>query len=259
MKRIVTLSLLALAASAALSKIPTPVLTDEAKAKAAEAAAKTAHGGKVANFQLCKSMDRSAARYYAEAVKYNAAAGIATPPPSPAAPKKESSTKSISSKPAAIRAVTVMPKADSNRQEFCFFSPANFPRREYGQKGENVDAGGLVIFEGMTLSTDAKGRYDLSFHTNTPDVPVTLRLQLLVKLEHDCAWHTITLAPIHIPGRNELKDDAKGQELQHHVRTGDIAAMRGLTCGSKILEIRREGSARFGYDRADVQYSLAAE
>ena len=69
MKRIVTLSLLALAASAALAKIPAPVLTDEAKAKAAEAAAKTAYGGKVANFQLCKSMDRTAARYYAEAKK----------------------------------------------------------------------------------------------------------------------------------------------------------------------------------------------
>ena len=78
MKRIVTLSLLALAASAALSKIPAPVLTDEAKAKAAEAAAKTAHGGKVANFQLCKSMDRTAARYYAEAKKAGKAVKPAT-------------------------------------------------------------------------------------------------------------------------------------------------------------------------------------
>ena len=69
MKRIVTLSLLALTASVALAKIPAPVLTDEAKAKAAEAAAKTAHGNKVADFQLCKAMDRSAMRYQAEAKK----------------------------------------------------------------------------------------------------------------------------------------------------------------------------------------------
>ena len=69
MKRIVTLSLLALTASVALAKIPPPVLTDEAKAKAAEAAAKTAHGNKVADFQLCKAMDRSAVRYQAEAKK----------------------------------------------------------------------------------------------------------------------------------------------------------------------------------------------
>lgn len=82
MKRIVTLSLLALAASAALAKIPAPVLTDEAKAKAAEAAAKSAHGGKVANFQLCKSMERVAVRYQADAKKAGkeAKAASATPP-----------------------------------------------------------------------------------------------------------------------------------------------------------------------------------
>lgn len=46
-----------------------PPLNDEAKAKAAEAAAKTAHGNAVANYQLCKSMDRVATVYQAEAKK----------------------------------------------------------------------------------------------------------------------------------------------------------------------------------------------
>jgi hypothetical protein len=46
-----------------------PPLSDEAKAKAAEAAAKTAHGNKVADFQLCKSMDHVAAVYLADAKK----------------------------------------------------------------------------------------------------------------------------------------------------------------------------------------------
>jgi hypothetical protein len=81
MKRIVTLSLLSLAMAAALAKIPAPVLSDEAKAKAAEAAAKTAHGNKVADFQLCKSMDRVAARHLAEAKKAGKAVKpTATPP-----------------------------------------------------------------------------------------------------------------------------------------------------------------------------------
>ena len=64
MKRSVGLIVLAssfLAASAAVAKLPPP--SDEAKAKAAEAAAKTAHGNKVADFQLCKSMDKVAAAY----------------------------------------------------------------------------------------------------------------------------------------------------------------------------------------------------
>ncbi|EHR70199.1 hypothetical protein BurJ1DRAFT_1327 [Burkholderiales bacterium JOSHI_001] len=66
-----TLLLLALtaslAASVSLAKLPAP--SDEAKAKAAEAAAKTAHGNKVADFQLCKSMDRVAATYRESAKK----------------------------------------------------------------------------------------------------------------------------------------------------------------------------------------------
>lgn len=48
----------------ACAKIPPPVLSDEDKAKAAEAAAKAAHGGKVANYQLCRSMDATAAHYF---------------------------------------------------------------------------------------------------------------------------------------------------------------------------------------------------
>jgi hypothetical protein len=49
-------------ACAAMAKLPAP--SDEAKAKAAEAAAKTAHAGKVDAYQLCKSQDKSAAHYY---------------------------------------------------------------------------------------------------------------------------------------------------------------------------------------------------
>lgn len=52
-------------ATAVSAKLP-PV-SDEAKAKAAEAAAKTAHGGKVEAWLLCKSMDRVAAAYLASA------------------------------------------------------------------------------------------------------------------------------------------------------------------------------------------------
>ncbi|HNK19131.1 MAG TPA: hypothetical protein PLG92_12260 [Piscinibacter sp.] len=54
-------------AGAALAKLPP--LSDEAKAKAAEAAAKTAHGNKVADYQLCRSMEKVVARYRAEATK----------------------------------------------------------------------------------------------------------------------------------------------------------------------------------------------
>ncbi|MDH4061256.1 MAG: hypothetical protein OEU94_10635 [Aquincola sp.] len=80
MKRTVTLSILALAFTAAFAKLPPP--SDDAKAKAAEAAAKAAHGGKVAAYELCRSMDRVAAKYMADAKK----AGKTVKPPTETPP-----------------------------------------------------------------------------------------------------------------------------------------------------------------------------
>ena len=66
--------------SAALAKLP--ALSDEAKAKAAEAAAKTAWSDKVAGFQLCKAQDRVASTYYADMKKVgkDVKPAVETPP-----------------------------------------------------------------------------------------------------------------------------------------------------------------------------------
>ncbi len=48
---------------AAVAKLPAPVLDDAAKAKAAEAAAKTAWSGKLESYLLCKYQDKAAANY----------------------------------------------------------------------------------------------------------------------------------------------------------------------------------------------------
>ena len=77
MKKILIAALFASASTMALAKIPAPVLSDEAKAKAAEAAAKAAWAGKVDGYLLCKSMDKVAASYY----KTAKAAGKETKPP----------------------------------------------------------------------------------------------------------------------------------------------------------------------------------
>ena len=63
MKQLLLPAVLAAACSLALAKIPPPVLDDAAKAKAAEAAAKTAWTGKVEAYLLCKSQDKVAAHY----------------------------------------------------------------------------------------------------------------------------------------------------------------------------------------------------
>ena len=62
MKKIMIRLLLVLTCGAAFAKLPP--LNDEAKAKAAEAAAKTAWSGKVDAYLLCKYQDKSAAHFY---------------------------------------------------------------------------------------------------------------------------------------------------------------------------------------------------
>ena len=68
------------ASSVAMSKLP--ALSDEAKAKAAETAAKSAWAGKVDNYLLCKSQDKVAASYYksAKASGKEAKPAAAVPP-----------------------------------------------------------------------------------------------------------------------------------------------------------------------------------
>jgi hypothetical protein len=74
---VLTMTALALPA---VAKLPPP--SDEAKAKAAEAALKTAWGDKVAGFQLCRAMDKAAAAYQVATKKAGKepAAPVATPP-----------------------------------------------------------------------------------------------------------------------------------------------------------------------------------
>ncbi len=62
----------------ALAKLPAP--NDEAKAKAAEAAAKTAHTGKVDSYKLCKSQDKVAAQYRKSGKAGKDAKPVATAP-----------------------------------------------------------------------------------------------------------------------------------------------------------------------------------
>jgi hypothetical protein len=78
MKKLLILAMLAAASATVLAKLPP--LSDEAKAKAAEAAAKTAWTGKVEAYLLCKSQDKVAAAYYKSAK----AGGKETKPPAPA-------------------------------------------------------------------------------------------------------------------------------------------------------------------------------
>jgi hypothetical protein len=127
MKTLRTVALVALAgfglvAGAAHAKLPPP--SDEAKAKAAEAAAKTAHGNKVADFQLCKSMNATANFYFAAAKKAGKDTKAATatpdcadpgafvyPPPAAGAAPAAAAPATAAAKPAAAAPAAAKPAA----------------------------------------------------------------------------------------------------------------------------------------------------
>ncbi len=69
MNKFLTSTLFLALSSAAMAKLPP--LTDEAKAKAAETAAKAAWTGKLDTYQLCKSQDKVAAAYFKSAKAAN--------------------------------------------------------------------------------------------------------------------------------------------------------------------------------------------
>jgi len=75
---------LACVGAAALAKLPPP--SEEAKAKAAEAAARAAWAGKVDNYKLCLSMERVAAKYRTDLQKAGKQPPAATPTPACADP-----------------------------------------------------------------------------------------------------------------------------------------------------------------------------
>ena len=116
-----TLVVASLFSASVMAKLP--ALSDEAKAKAAEAAAKTAHGNKVADFQLCKSREKVAAHYYktAKSSGKQTTPPVATPPcadPGPfvaaapaAAPAAIAAAPAAGAKPAAPAAPAAAPAA----------------------------------------------------------------------------------------------------------------------------------------------------
>ena len=83
---VVFASVLAVAAGSVHAKLPAPNPTPEEKAKAAEAAARTAWTNKVADYQLCRSMERAAANYFEVAKKRGTSAAADTAAPACADP-----------------------------------------------------------------------------------------------------------------------------------------------------------------------------
>lgn len=112
MKSIIVFVAGCMVAFAALAKLPAP--NDEAKAKAAEAAAKTAHAGKVDGYLLCKSQDKVAAQYRKSGKAASAGKPVAMPPCADPGPFVYSAAAAT---PAAAPAAKAAPAAEKKKKK----------------------------------------------------------------------------------------------------------------------------------------------
>ncbi len=134
-------------------------------------------------------------------------------------------------------------------QDHAFPDPAHFAVREFGNRGEVFPREGLIIYEGMRLRWCSKsGHYEVSFAAEAPPEPVTLRLQFVIGLKSQDGkdWragnYTITLPPIRLED-SEVRSqrESKSWTIRH---TG----YSPILCKGQVCEIRRLGTARFGFN-----------
>lgn len=86
-----------------------------------------------------------------------------------------------------------------------FHEAAHVPLPRFTIDGQAVCQDGLLIYEGMRVTVYTTGVYDVSFTAEVPNMPVTLRLQLVLKASEDpTTWYRLTLPPF----RLEPKADA---------------------------------------------------
>jgi hypothetical protein len=134
MKNLWIAAALAAACTASLAKIPPPVLDDAAKAKAAEAAAKTAWQGKVDAFKLCQVQDKVAALYRKSAgatmLKTSAASSAAAAPT--AAASNVAAKPAVAGGTAAAAAGAPTPVGCADPGPFAYVPPTEKPLEASG-------------------------------------------------------------------------------------------------------------------------------
>lgn len=145
-----------------------------------------------------------------------------------------------------------------------FDAPAYFTQNGYGTSGEEDARNGLVLLEGMELSTYASGHWELKMPYIKSASPVVLHLQIQFKTS-DGYWKPLTLQPVCFKaGRscmdagdcNCIHDGATGSPQNVRCECSEdgqpLVTLRGY---SPILrrevgvftDVRRRGSAVFGH------------
>jgi hypothetical protein len=139
---------------------------------------------------------------------------------------------------------------DVRRKSIFFASAANFSLHEFGPQGTAIDREGIVIGEDMEFRFDDHGNYELFFHANSTNTPVTLRLQFVIESYRGGPWYTVTLEPIAVEAS---RTSAPPQTLDFH-RAGHSEILKRYF--TSIEKINRTGTARFGFGAKAMSQAL---
>jgi hypothetical protein len=134
-----------------------------------------------------------------------------------------------------------------------FDQAAHFPLPRFCPDGSPLLLDGLLIYEGMRLTVDATtGTYDLAFTASVPDMPVTVRLQLVFTDRSKTHQEfRLTLPPVRLePLRNGKADDPSANHFHIHHRGYSTVFLAEPACERPKVDqcwaVSRCGSARFG-------------
>jgi len=135
-----------------------------------------------------------------------------------------------------------------------FHDAAHVPLPRFTIDGHAVCHDGLLIYEGMRVTVYKNGVYDVSFTAEVPDMPVTLRLQLVLqrpeKSAHPRGEYRLTLPPFRLEPKTDARPGDPAANTFHVAHRGFSSVLveeRGDQ--QHVLpgwQVTRVGTARFG-------------
>ena len=129
------------------------------------------------------------------------------------------------------------------KRTFYFASIAHFPLREFAPAGDEIELEGAVIYEDMSFSFDELGNYEIEFDISTPNMPTQLMLQFQIKSGENGPWFTLTIPHQYFDQWKSHND----QRVSGLVIDGQSEVLKRFF--TKVTDIRRSGSARFGFGK----------
>lgn len=139
------------------------------------------------------------------------------------------------------------PAVDPGALTAVFDTPAEFPRPGFTSLGGVFAKSGAVIYEGMTVSAEPSGRYEVRYVVESPKTPVILRLQLVVH-QSGRPVGTLTLPPVTIVQDDESlpQEPSVAYLVRQKGFSHQLHRMLSTDPSGQTTSIVRAGTARYG-------------